>query len=454
VNDDVAQLTPSLVSGILRYAKWVVLAVAVAALLGGAYASRTWTPQAELSVSVNVVTGAETSSSDADRATAEVAAELGSPAVIARTEAKSGTSEVEVSAFAAQGQSTVQVAVTAPTEEAATAAANSLLDAYREVDRERRQAESSRLIAELDASLEVLNAQLSVVSVELNAIPATTPQAGQLTAQRDALLQRIQNLAGQRDTALLGSIGEPIGVLLAAGPDPGASVTARALRFVPAAVVAALALSALVIAIRARRHPWLTDVDAGATALGAPLLGSVTRERPLTDVAGVAAAAVLSQVPHDRVALVGVLPAGLGQDERPSRRLVAGSYPFADAVAAAAVWFGTATAVLRVGAAGGEVVVVPGEEPVPVGPLPFDAIREPEVLIDLLDARGVKADLIVIAIGAGAERMTVLEIAATTDVNLALVANGMALSGLVELRRNLAAVDAQLIGVVADVQPG
>ncbi|MGE0878843.1 MAG: hypothetical protein AB7L13_21090 [Acidimicrobiia bacterium] len=288
---------PSLLSAVRRYWFAVGAVLVVAAIVGIAFAGRTYQPTVEIRIGVDAVAGPSAGASsqvDARRLTAEVAAAIDSPAVLDRVRADTGVTDLDVSTSFEEISSILTARVTAGTIDGATRVADGLVKSYNDLKAADAQAALTAQLVPIDQALAALRRERDAVATELRAIgatpgsPATTASntglLAELNTRYSSLVARIAAYESERDGIVRSGVRDDYKVYPAGAPYVTRTQTALTTRYVPAAVVAAGLLSLVLLAAVARRRPWITNADQVIAAFGAPALGVVNTRREANEV--------------------------------------------------------------------------------------------------------------------------------------------------------------------------
>jgi hypothetical protein len=453
VSESFDQHTPSLVAGLQRFWLPILVVVLFAGMLGGAYAVATFTPTVGMTVGVDVATSPSSgsvNSNDAARATSEVAAALASPAVMERTEELAGVNVDGIDAFSEEDSSTVEVVISAASVADAEAAADSLVLAYTEVSTESARKVLETRLAAIDESLEPLEEERSTVGQQLGQVPAGSGEFAQLDSRYESLTAQVQALSTQRSEAILAASGTDIVVDVASAPAASSSVLSAIMRFVPVAMVGALVVCMLVVVYLARRRPWLTEAEYAGDILGAPLLAVGPRSPGAAQSGEVAAVVGLSvqRALPSKSAMVVFLP--IGAKESATRSVVERSAMLAEQVSNVMARAGRKVTVAHVGSHGEVRFGSPDGSTADLAELWVDGSANAEELTSALRARGIDADVVVVAPQSDLGPEALLDLVDASDLIVVTVLSRSPLDPMYTARRELTSLGRTPLGVVVD----
>lgn len=449
--NDNEDYTPSLLAGLLRYRIQVAVVVVVFGLIGALFAWSTWKPEAVMKVNVQVTSGsAAVNGNDADRITSEVANLMSSPQVLDATVTASGVTVDEILTSWTQGESTVGVRIESSSPESAETAAGSLLASFEKVRSDQIAAQVAPQIEQLNSTIARLDAELAVNLAAMGA--ATDPSATltRLQAERQSLGTERSTAASALAAAQLAAVTPPATVTIASGPDAGAGRVSLLIRYVPAAMVAGLLLSMVVVAVVERRRPWVTAPTDAARLLQAPLLGvgprgsqRATGAHGRDQVYPVVAMSTLRAVGNAPTGIVLLIPRGAAEVGDGSIRLARDMTPVLERA-------GAKVAVLAVAASGRAFLLRPEGVEEELANL-WSEFTGREEFEATLRQSGVDADLIVLVPVVDVEHDVLLDLILLADVSVVSVRTGELLEPLVTLRRDFDALGREPHGVVADL---
>jgi len=438
--------TPSLVAGLVRFRTRVVATVVAFAVLGAIYALVSWQPQATLSVAVQVSSGVSNQNIDADRATSEVAAQLGSPQVVDAAEEAAGVTIDSVVATWSQGQSTVGVVVTAGSDSAAEAGANALIPAYQQIRSEQNSALLQVQLDAIDASIADIDNSINLTQSQLAAQPPNSAAAADLEAELDILNARRNQLRSDRDAAQVAASAQTVSVSLADGPDQGPGRVSLLLRYVPAAVVLALVLCLAAIAVVERRRPWLSDLDTARRLLGAPVIAVGQRDaagnQVADDVAPVVAMSLLRAMGDADPGIALVLPRGpvsLGDS----------AMALADRMQPVLERAGASATILSITTTGRAFVIEGGQVGKEIPGL-WNELGSREHFEKAIEGAKLGADVVVLVPVVDVEHEVLLDLVLLADASVVATSLGTDLAPLFALRRDYEALGRRPDGVVLD----
>jgi hypothetical protein len=457
MSEPLEQHTPSLVAGVQRYWRQVLVVVIVAAIVGLLYAVVSFTPTAGMTVGVEIATNPTdggVSGNDAARATSEVAASLSSPAVIDRAETKAEVNIDSVVTFTETQSSTVDVVVTAGSLDAAERGASALVDAYNEASKEDDDAALQERLAAIDGTLGPLQTELDQVGRDLAATSGAGGAFSQLDSRYQSLTQQLEDLTKTRNAAILAASANNVVVTIASAPSPSASLVGSILRYVPVAMVGAILLCLLVIAVVVRRRPWITSPEAASDVLGTPLLavgpqGGVIRSHVEIDVAPVVGFAVERALPSPTGAAL-FLPIGGSASGRDPVAVSARTARLAEQVAAVVQRGGREVALASVHADGGVSVVTPNGSKVELLSLAGVSTGADTDFSPLLGKAGEGVDALVFVLDAGLHPEVVLDVMAGSDVVVPVILDGEDVEPVLAARREFASLGLRPLGLVVD----
>lgn len=446
---DAEEYTPSLIAGLSRYRLRVLATILAFALLGAVYAMVSWKPEAAITVVVQVSSGvANQNNINPDRATSEVAAQLGSPEVIAAAEASSGVAIDKVTATASQGQSTIAVVVGAGSASDAAGGANALIPAYNQVRATQDNQQIQAQLAVIDASVADIDNSISLVNTQLESVPATSARAAVLQTELDTLAARRNQLRSDRDQAQIAASSSAISVSIGDGPNPASGRVSLLTRYVPAGVVVGLLLSLGVIAVAERRRPWLVDADSAARLMGAPLVAVGSGpggpgERVFDDVAPVVAMSILRVIGDAPLGVALLLPRGGTEVGDATAHLAEHMVPVFERA-------GAQVAVLAVTSAGQAFRMVAGSVGDEIPGL-WNEFAGRDELEKGFRAAGLDADVVVLVPAPEVDHEVLLDLIVVADAIFVSTETGTDLEPLFALRRDLEALGRRAHGVVVDI---
>ncbi len=300
--------------------------------------------------------------------------------------------------------------------------------------------------ATITTALTEVENQLAATQSQIDAA-APSSDLTQLQSTRDGLINRRNQLEADRDQVAVTASGTTT-VAVADGPNPGPGRSSLLIRYVPAGIVLGLLVSMAVVAILARRRPWLAEPSTASHILRAPLLGvgpgaAAVMDKGSSEVAPVAAMSILRAVGDTPIGIALLIPSGgtsvgdgvavLARDMRPVLER-AGAKVAVLGVAAYGVAFALA--------ADGTEEEIDGLWSEFSGRAEFEAkLRE----------FGIDADLVVLVPVVDIEHEVLLDLMLLADVTLVAAGTGGPIDPLIALRRDFDALGRDPQGVVSDL---